>query len=228
VRKEEIQIIAKSVRDFCVVVMIAAALTLLTMLLYKACLVADQIKLTLAQTQKLEADADLTINQVRGQLTAKGGVLDIAKATMLHVDRAAGEAAIASRQQRAYFDQLGQKSVAVLSEVQHTVTTLDTTIAGIRHDVQQTSQSANSVLGETRTAVSSLNQVIASPEVPASLKSLAESSQHVDQATASVADIAHTIDGKVSELAHPSRARRAFDYVMDAVRAGSSLGWLFK
>jgi uncharacterized protein YoxC len=219
-----LELFRKSVREILTLgLMLSASIALL----WVAFLASDLCK-TAQQLQKTEADADVTINEIRGRLDEKGGLVDIAKATMLHVDRAAGEAAIASRQQRVYFDQLGQKSIAVLDEVHHTVSTLDQTIAGIGQDVHGTSENVNSVLGETRTAVSSINQVIASPEIPASLKALAESSQHVDQATASVAGIAKTIDHKVDQLAHPSKAQRTFDYVMDAVRAGSSLGWLFK
>lgn len=189
---------------------------------------AEQLTQTEKETAAAVSEVRDTTAELRARLTEKGGLIDISKATMLHIDRAAGEAAIASRQQRAYWDQIGQRTVATLDQVHDTVKTLDSTIAGIGKDVHGTSDSVNAVLGETQTTVASLNKIVADPEIPAAVKSLAESSQNVDKTTVSIASIANTMDAKVKQLAHPSKAQRAFDYVINGLRASSYLAWLFK
>lgn len=192
------------------------------------CKVAHQLTITeQATTRSLNEVHDLAAD-VHENLTRKGGILDIAKATMLHVDRVTGEAAIAVRQQRTYWDTAGKETVASLGHLNLAIATLDTTIAGVGTDVHNTSNAVNGVLGETKTAVSSLNNVIADPQIPALLKSAAETVQNINKTSASIAGMATTMNAKVSELAHPSKSQRILNYVTDAMRASSYLAWLYK
>jgi hypothetical protein len=179
----------------------------------------------LAQTEK---DAGAAIVSIQAQLTEKGGLIDISKATMLHIDRAAGEAAIASRQQRVYFADLSERTGVLLTEAQRAVGTLDGVIGQTGKDLHGTSESVNGVLVDASTAVASLNTLIADPEIPAAIKSLADSAQNVDRITASTANVAATIDGKVSQLAHPSKKQRALGWAMTVLRGASYTAWMFK
>jgi len=172
---------------------------------------------------------------VHYKLVEPGGLLDISKATMLHIDRASGEAAIASRQQRVYWDQLGARSVTTLAAAQHSIETLDRTIASIGQDVHGTTQAVDGVLVKTGESVDSvnadvraLNVIIADPDITASIKSLAESSKHVELTTESVSHIAATIDGQVKKLANPTKGEKALGWLMTVLRGASYTSWLFK
>lgn len=169
-----------------------------------------------------------TVQDVHQRLVEKGGLLDIAKKTMLHIDRTSGEIAITSRQQRTYWDTMGKESVSTLGHLNTTIQTLDTAIAQVGTDIHGTTVSVHGVLTETQSTVASLNRLVSDPDITRAIREMANSSQNIDKMTASGASIIKTVDGKVTELAHPTKAQKAFGYVMNALRGSYYLSWLFK
>lgn len=180
-------------------------------------------------------EATAAVADIHGQLIRKGGLLDIAQKTMLHVDRASGEAAIASRQQRVAWDQASARLVALLDDADLTIKGLDTTQAQIASDAHDSLQRLNAsldglppLLKSGQDAIDAVGAVANGPDIRAGIKSTADAAENIAESTGSASRILATVDVKVDKLAHPSTLQRTFDAFLTTLRAASSLGWLFK
>jgi len=218
--------------EVCLLIAATVFLVQLTRTGRKADVLIDQASAVVMQIKNDEATMLRQINQ-------KGGTIDVANHVLLHLDRVTGEAALATQkinaEQTAYWALLNSRSVKILDSLDSTIAGVNTTQAGLGRDAHESFQHLNAaldglppLLDQTKTDLASLDGILRDPTIPASLKNTADATGHVAEITQSAANIVHTVDIKVSQLAHPSLASRMFGYIMTAMRSASSLGWLFK
>lgn len=182
---------------------------------------------TLDATAATLTSANQMVAGVNVRLNAHGGLLDIAKATMLHADRAVGEAAIASRQQRVAAAKMDE---AVLGTVAHVNTTLDSLAGNIRattDDVHNSLIRVPALLDSTTLAINAANRTISNADIPKTLANIAETTKHVDGVAAHLEAMSGELDKSLHKTLNPSRKSLALGWVMTTLKLGAALSPLY-
>jgi ABC-type transporter Mla subunit MlaD len=196
---------------------------------------------TKPKLQMLILHADAAVAEARG-LTAdtrtkvfeKGGLADITKKTLLHVDQVSGETAITARAQRKYWNQTGDEVVKLVGNMNRTVLSVNDTQAQIGRDlhsvalaVVESTDHVAPLLDQGTATLKSAQGLVDDPSVKQTLDSVAATSANIEGTTGSLASIAHTVDVKVDKLAHPSKFQQAVTWGITFGRTVGSFGWLF-
>jgi len=195
---------------------------------------SDALTLTLTSVNQTVTDADRTVLATNAALNAKGGILDIVKATALHADRAVGEAAITSRQQRVAAAQL---DTDILGTVNHVNVVMDSLAGNIRattEDVHNSLIRVPALLDATNATITSANRVLSNSDIPATLanidaatKEINVTLQHVSGVTANLNAMSADLNKSLHKSLNPSRKSLALGWGLTALKLGAATATLF-
>ncbi len=176
-----------------------------------------------------------TVADANARIFDRGGLADIAKKTMLHVDQVSGETAITARAQRKYWNDTGAQVVTLMHNANDTVLSVKDTQAQIGRDFHSVALAAVEstdhlapLLDQGRETLKSAQGLVDDPDIKRTIGSVAATSANIERTTESVANIANTVDVKVDRLAHPTKTERTVGWLLTIARGAGSLGWLFK
>lgn len=167
-----------------------------------SCLLILSLRAAIQEVRSNVHQSGLTVQAIAGdtraRLFGKGEVFDIAKATMLHVDRITGETAILARQQHTATAALNTKLDSVIGHADATVKVLENTIQELGFDLHTVTGDTHTVLTalahdiddidpvlrETRKAIADLDaNLINDPDIKRALAELANVTTNVDSIT---------------------------------------------
>lgn len=157
------------------------------------------------------AQLQVTIADANERLYRKGGLVDIATKTMLHVDRVAGEAAITTAHERIYWDTTSKKIISLLSATEHTIKGIDETqqrVGGRAEqdlaDLDLALKQLPPLLSQARVDLESVNTLVTDPSIPATLQNLATTSENTAAAMGQVAKTMTIVEKKAEQLTKPA------------------------
>jgi uncharacterized protein YoxC len=195
---------------------------------------SDALTLTLGSVNQTVTDADRTVLATNAALNTKGGILDIVKATALHADRAVGEAAITSRQQRVAAAQL---DTDILGTVNHVNVVMDSLAGNIRattEDVHNSLIRVPALVDATNATVTSANRVLSNSDIPATLANIDAATKeinttlvHVSGVTANLNAMSADLNKSLHKTLNPSRKSVALGWGLTALKIGAATATLF-
>jgi len=195
---------------------------------------SDAATVVLTSVNQTVTDADRTVLATNAALNGHGRILDIMKATALHLDRAVGEAAITSRQQRMAAAKMDEE---VLTTILHVNTTMDSLAGNIRattEDVHNSLIRVPALLDATNATVTSANRVISNSDIPATLANIDAATkeinitlQHVSGVTANLNAMSTDLNKSLHRTLHPSKKSLALSYALTALKFGAALSPIF-
>lgn len=183
------------------------------------------------------------------ELFDKGGVADIAKATLLHVDRATGEAAIASRQQRALAETISKEVLHTLRDADATVLNVDHSIGLVTTDLHASLENMDTAVSTLNTALKdvsplldssrnlveqgnrtivSANTLLSDPQIQQAVHHINGVAANLEGVAANFNGVSQDVRGVVHKKANPTRVQKWEDQVIFGLKTSFYLSWLFK
>lgn len=194
----------------------------------------DTATTTLLGLNRTLSDLDRAVVSTDFALNAKGGILDTVHATALHVDRAAGEAAIASRQQRAAAEKMDGEIANTIQHVNIVADSLAGNIRGTTEDVHNALVRVPPMLDAATTTLTSANAVISNTDVTGTLRNLDSATkefgttlQHVSGTTAHLETMSGDLERSLHKTLNPTKKSVALGWVLTTLKLGTAMAPLY-
>lgn len=189
--------------------------------------VLDNVNVTLGQL-------NVSASHIDSQLNAKSGLFEIVRATALHADRAVGEAAIASREQRIAAKMLDVELIGTVKHVNRVVDDAANDLGQVSVDVHDTLTKLGPVLDSTTKTLDSARSLLDNQDILSTLtninKSTAEMNvtlQHVSGVTGNLEQMSADLSKSLHKTLNPSRKSLALGYGLTILKFGGALVPLF-
>lgn len=193
----------------------------------KVNIVLDNVNVTLTQL-------NVSASHIDSQLNAKAGLFDIVRATALHADRAVGEVAIASRQQRVAAEQLDLELIGTVKHVNKVVDDVANDLGEVSVDVHDTLTKLGPVLDSTTRTLDSAQTLLDNQDILSTLtninKSTAEMNvtlQHVSGVAGNLEQMSGDLSKSLHKTLNPSKKSLALGYGLTILKFGGALVPLF-
>lgn len=183
---------------------------------------ADALHTTLSTATITLNDTDRVVVGADAKLNAKGGIFDIVKATALHADRAVGEAAIASRQQRVAAAQMDGEIIATAGEVRTFVRHATVGMDGTFEDVHTALEPVAPLLRTTDSTIQSVNTLASNPDWGRALSAFTSAMHHGDSTMANVDKMSVDLQSSLHHSLHPSRKSLVFGGAWTVVKIAAT------
>lgn len=193
----------------------------------KVNVVLDNVNVTLTQL-------NVSASHIDSQLNANSGLFDIVRATALHADRAVGEAAIASREQRVAAEKLDVELIGTVKHVNRVMDDVANDLGQVSVDVHDTLTKLAPVLDSTTRTLDSAQALLDNQDILSTLTNINKSTaeidvtlQHVSGVTANLEQMSGDLSKSLHKTLNPSRKSLALGYGLTVLKFGGALVPLF-